>query len=303
MNQTTIYQISGLTCNNCANKVRIALAPYTQSVQVSLNPPQISITAALADIATLNNVLKNVGHYAIGQPINSQTFENNVINTHENRQLETKIVTQTFFNDGVINDGFINDDVINHDVINDDVINDGVIDNDIAERQTQPNEQTNLLLASLIIYKPLILVFSYILLVCLCIEIADGEFILHRLMPNFMAGFFLVFSFFKMLDLAGFASSYAMYDVIAKRFPVYGFVYPAIELALGLAYIVAPNHAVTNIITLAVMVVSLIGVVQAVLSKQKIKCACLGAGFNLPMTSVTIIEDSLMAVMAALMLM
>ena len=117
-----------------------------------------------------------------------------------------------------------------------------------------------------------------------------------------MAGFFLVFSFFKMLDLAGFANSYAMYDVIAKRFPVYGFVYPAIELALGLAYIVAPNHALTSIITLSVMVVSLIGVVQAVLSKQKIKCACLGAGFNLPMTSVTIIEDSLMAVMAVLML-
>ena len=117
-----------------------------------------------------------------------------------------------------------------------------------------------------------------------------------------MAGFFLVFSFFKILDLAGFANSYAMYDVIARRLPVYGFVYPAIELALGLAYTVAPNHVVTSIVTLVVMVVSLVGVVQAVLSKQKIKCACLGAGFNLPMTSVTIIEDSLMAVMAALML-
>jgi copper chaperone CopZ len=162
--------------------------------------------------------------------------------------------------------------------------------------------ETNAKPSFLSTYKPLLLVFAYILLVCFAIEMANSSFNLHRFMPNFMAGFFWVFSFFKLLDLAGFASSYAMYDVIAKRFPIYGFIYPFIEAGLAAAYILAPSHAVTSSITLIVMLVSLIGVVQAVLSRQKIKCACLGTGFNLPMSTVTIVEDVLMAGMAAWML-
>lgn len=151
-------------------------------------------------------------------------------------------------------------------------------------------------------YKPLLLVFFYILLVCIGVEYAQGELALHRFMSNFMAGFFLVFSFFKMLDLTGFASSYAMYDLLAKRVYSYGFVYPFIELGLGIAYLINFNPVLVNTITLVVMVFSSLGVIKAVMSRQKIRCACLGTGFNLPMTTVTIIEDLLMAVMAAWML-
>jgi copper chaperone CopZ len=155
---------------------------------------------------------------------------------------------------------------------------------------------------SLTTYKPLILIFAYILGVCLLVEFNHSNFDLHRFMPNFMAGFFLVFSFFKLLDLAGFANSYAMYDVLAKRVPLYGYIYPFIELALGVAYLLAYRPMLINSVTLIVMAFSSIGVILAVLSKQKIKCACLGTGFNLPMTTVTIIEDVLMAAMAAWML-
>ena len=151
-------------------------------------------------------------------------------------------------------------------------------------------------------YKPLILVFAYILLVCFTVEWVNGGFELHRFMPNFMAGFFLVFSFFKLLDLAGFASSYAMYDLLAKRLPNYGYIYPFVELGLGTAYLLAYKPVLINSITFVVMAFSSIGVILAVMNKQKIRCACLGTGFNLPMTTVTIIEDLLMAAMAAWML-
>ena len=155
---------------------------------------------------------------------------------------------------------------------------------------------------SLAVYKPLTLVFAYILGVSVLIEFANGEFGLHRFMSHFMAGFFLVFSFFKLLDLAGFANSYAMYDVLAKRVPIYGYIYPFIELALGASYLLAYRPVLINSITFIVMAFSSIGVILAVLNKQKIKCACLGTGFNLPMTTVTIIEDVLMAGMALWML-
>lgn len=147
-------------------------------------------------------------------------------------------------------------------------------------------------------YKPLLLIFGYVTLVT-CFA-AHYSWMLW--MQYFMAGFFLVFSFFKMLDLSGFAASYSMYDVIAKKIPAYGFVYPFIELGLGIAYLIGFNPVVTNSVTLIVMGISIIGVVQSVMSKRKIKCACLGSVFNLPMTTVTIVEDGLMIVMATTML-
>lgn len=151
-------------------------------------------------------------------------------------------------------------------------------------------------------YQPLLNLFGFILGVSLAIEFANGNFVLHRFMPNFMAGFFLSFSFFKLLDLKGFASSYAMYDLLAVHLPVYGLIYPFIELTLGLAYVLNFQPFYTNLVTFIVMTFSTLGVLKAVLNKQKIRCACLGAVFNLPMSTVTIIEDVLMAAMALLML-
>ena len=63
----------------------------------------------------------------------------------------------------------------------------------------------------------------------------DEKIDLMLWMRYFMAGFFIVFSFFKFLNLAGFAESYAMYDELAKRVKVYGLVYPFLELFLGVA--------------------------------------------------------------------
>ena len=155
---------------------------------------------------------------------------------------------------------------------------------------------------SLAAYKPLLLILAFIVGVTSLVELREGEFVWMRAMNHFMAGFFLVFSFFKLLDVSGFASSYRMYDIVAKAVPGYGFVYPFIELALGVAYLTGWNPLLTNSATLLVMGVSLVGVVQSVLSKRKIQCACLGAVFNLPMSTVTIIEDGLMIGMAGVML-
>ena len=121
-------------------------------------------------------------------------------------------------------------------------------------------------------------------------------------MQHFMSGFFLVFSFFKLLNLKGFAESYMMYDVLAKRLPVWGYLYALIELGLGLAYLSNFNPLVTNSITFIVMSISIVGVLQSVLNKKKIQCACLGAVFNLPMSTVTIIEDALMIIMSGIMI-
>jgi copper chaperone CopZ len=151
-------------------------------------------------------------------------------------------------------------------------------------------------------YKPILLIFGYITGISILIQLANGTFNWMQWMNQFMAGFFLVFSFFKILNLKGFAESYAMYDVVAKRWSFYGYLYAFIELGLGLSYLIGFNPIVTNAITIIVMSVSIIGVLQSVLNKQKVKCACLGNVFNLPMSTITIIEDALMIAMSFIML-
>lgn len=243
----TFYSVTGMTCGGCVSRVQTTLESFAESVEVTLDPPQVMLKSPTADLATLNSALEKVGHYAL--------------HAIEKSSPAPILASQNLAHEA--------------------------------------SSQSNLLST----YKPLILVFTYILLVALTVEYNYGNFELHRFMPNFMAGFFLFFSFFKLLDLAGFASSYAMYDLLAKRVYNYGFIYPFIELGLGIAYLINIAPTLINAITLIVMAFSSLGVIKAVMNKQKIRCACLGTGFNLPMTTVTIIEDLLMATMAAWMLM
>ncbi len=151
-------------------------------------------------------------------------------------------------------------------------------------------------------YRPLILLLIYLLAVTAAVMIANGGWSTTLAMRLFMGGFFIAFSFFKLLDPRGFADAYRGYDLVARAVPAYGFVYPFIELGLGLAYLADVAPMAVNGITLVVMAVSLAGVLRAVLSKRAIRCACLGTVFKLPMSTVTIIEDGLMLAMAALAL-
>ena len=151
-------------------------------------------------------------------------------------------------------------------------------------------------------YRPIFLIFFYLIITCSLIELHADMFDLMRWMRHFMAGFFLIFSFFKLLDPSGFKRSYQDYDLIAKKFPSWSYIYIAFEVSMGLLYLVHFNPIITNLITLIVMSVSIVGVIQAVKSKQKITCACLGNVFDLPMSTVTIVEDALMILMAAFML-
>ena len=164
---------------------------------------------------------------------------------------------------------------------------------------TEEVEETSTWLAT---YKPILLIFAFITGITFLNEWVVSDFVFMRWMSNFMAGFFLVFSFFKLLNLKGFAESYSMYDVIAKKWNGWGYVYAFIELALGIAFLTGFNPILTNSITFIVMSVSIIGVLQSVFNKRKIKCACLGDVFNLPMSTITIIEDALMIGMSAAML-
>ena len=154
-------------------------------------------------------------------------------------------------------------------------------------------------------YSPLLLIIAYILGGSVLVQIGmdgAGSVTTQETMRYFMAGFFLVFSFFKLLDVRAFADAYTGYDLLAKRWRGWALLYPFVELALGVAYFANFKPVATYWVTVGVMGFSAIGVVQAVLAKRTIQCACLGTVFKLPMTTVTIVEDLGMVAMATWML-
>ena len=147
---------------------------------------------------------------------------------------------------------------------------------------------------------PLFLIFFYISSAALLINWINfnaGDF-----MFDFMGLFFIVFSFFKILDYKNFPHSFAMYDPIAKRIPIYGWIYPAIETVLGLAFLFRVALNFSLIATIIILGITTVGVTRALIDKRAIRCACLGTALKLPMTKATFIENSIMIIMATYML-
>lgn len=151
-------------------------------------------------------------------------------------------------------------------------------------------------------YYPIYLIFAYIAGVSLLVLFAAPDSGWMAWMNNFMAGFFLVFSFFKLLNITAFAEGYRTYDVVAKQFPTYGYLYPFLELLLAIAYLLRLQPVATNTFTLLLMSISIVGVVQSLMRKSAIQCACLGTIIKLPLSTVTFAEDALMILMSLVML-
>ncbi|MGI0062848.1 MAG: MauE/DoxX family redox-associated membrane protein [Nitrosotalea sp.] len=154
-------------------------------------------------------------------------------------------------------------------------------------------------------YLPLFVIIGLIILVTVVLALRAllmESFQWSVVMSNFMAGFFLVFSGFKLLDLKGFAQGYSMYDLLAKKWFSYGYVYPFIELILGLCYAAKFAPPLVDWFTFVIMLFSGTGVLLKILMREKFQCACLGTFLKVPLTKVTLIEDFGMAIMALLML-
>lgn len=169
----------------------------------------------------------------------------------------------------------------------------------------QPEHDTGLGKITFKNYLPLVVVIGVIFLTTIAISLQDsllGVFSFVHLVRYFMIGFFLTFGTFKLMDLNGFKEGYSTYDLIAKRLPAYGYVYPFIEIFFGLAMILIPQSQWLLVAEIAVMGFSGLGVAIKIAKKEPFLCACLGTFLKVPLTKVTLIEDFGMAALAAMML-
>lgn len=148
--------------------------------------------------------------------------------------------------------------------------------------------------------RPLFMIFAGLILAVFILNFQDWN--TQEAMLDFMGLFFLVFGFFKLIDLGGFPESFAMYDPLAQQTRIYGWLYPFIELAMGTLLML--RIGVVPVLFLAVVLLSITtaGIIRSMIDKRHIRCACLGTWLNLPMTEATLIENAVMIVMAIYML-
>lgn len=117
-------------------------------------------------------------------------------------------------------------------------------------------------------------------------------------MPIFMGLFLLCFSMVKLFDLEGFATDFSRYDILAKRSMSYARLYPFIEMALALGFLYGKYPAVIHGVTALVMAIGLVGIIPVMRSGRAMRCACMGSMLDVPVGSVTVLENTTMLLMA-----
>ena len=143
---------------------------------------------------------------------------------------------------------------------------------------------------------PLWLIFSYLIFATLFLQ--QFRTTLEMAMYDFMGLFFIVFSFFKFLDLKGFPDSFAQYDPLARKSRLYGQIYPFIETLLGILFLLQKALLFSLLTTVLLLSITTYGVMKSLMNRNNITCACLGTTLKLPMTEATLIENILMITMA-----
>ena len=118
----------------------------------------------------------------------------------------------------------------------------------------------------------------------------------------FMGFFLVIFSLFKWIDIQAFMSAFNEYDLISKKFKPYLWIFPSLELILGLNYLAGACLMIGNVLVVVMMGINAISIGKALYQKKKIFCACLGGAIKLPLSKVSLFETLVMLVMAAYMI-
>ncbi len=148
--------------------------------------------------------------------------------------------------------------------------------------------------------KPLFIILGYISVTSILLNFRNWNS--TNAMLDFMGLFYIIFSFFKILDIKGFSTSFKMYDPLAKKITIYGYIYTFIEILLGLMFLTRIEVNIALLITIIILGITSVGVTKTLLNKRTINCACLGTTLKLPMTEATFIENAIMITMAIVLL-
>lgn len=149
-------------------------------------------------------------------------------------------------------------------------------------------------------YQPVIALFSITALTALVLNYSiNGSFISGQAVEWFIAFSMVVLALLKLQNVESFATMFLNYDVLAKRWVPYGYVYPFAEGLAGILMIGGIFNVISVPLALFIASIGAFSVFKAVyIDKRELKCACVGGSSNVPLGFVSLTENLMMIGMA-----
>ena len=154
-------------------------------------------------------------------------------------------------------------------------------------------------------YQPVLAVFAVTLPMALtaCWAI-QGSLEIIRVLELFIAFSMCVLGILKLQDLMSFATGFIQYDLIARRYVPYSYVYPFVEAGAGVLMIAGILTWLAAPAALIVSTIGAISIIKAVyIEKRDLNCACVGGGSEVPLGFISLTENIMMIAMSIWMLM
>ena len=149
-------------------------------------------------------------------------------------------------------------------------------------------------------YRPVIALFAMTALMALgATYAAEGTPLTWGALQWFIAFSMVVLSLLKLQNIETFSTMFLNYDLLARRWVRYGYIYPFAEGLAGILMIAGVFDWLSVPLALLIGSVGAVSVVKAVyVDRRELKCACVGGSSNVPLGFVSLIENLMMVGMA-----
>ena len=152
-------------------------------------------------------------------------------------------------------------------------------------------------------YRPIIALFGMTALMALAASYAvHGTPLTWQAAEWFIAFSMAVLALLKLQNVESFATMFLNYDLLAKRWVPYSYIYPFAEGLAGVLMIAGALHWISIPVALFIGTVGAMSVFKAVyVDRRELKCACVGGSSNVPLGFVSLTENLMMIAMAVWM--
>jgi glutaredoxin len=153
-------------------------------------------------------------------------------------------------------------------------------------------------------YRPVMAVFAVAALLALAASWAvHGALLVVPALEWFIAFSMVILALLKLQDVESFSSMFLNYDLLARRWVPYSYIYPFAELLAGLLMVAGALVWLSVPIALVIGTIGAVSVFKAVyIDRRTLKCACIGGSSNVPLGFVSLTENLMMIAMALWML-
>ena len=153
-------------------------------------------------------------------------------------------------------------------------------------------------------YQPIIAIFSTSLLMAIAVAyLVTDSFQMVKIAELFIAISMCVLGIMKLRDLFSFTNQFLGYDLLAKHWVQYAYIYPFVETGAGILMIAGALTWISAPAALCIGAIGTVSVFKAVyIDKRELKCACVGGDSNVPLGFISLTENVMMVAMAVWMM-